>query len=358
VPGVPAPLTPKPPSPAAPSVILVTCPSCNRQMTLGAHLAGKAVKCPGCQQVVKVPAGTAAPPPAPRPPAAPATIAVTCPSCARPLNLGAHLAGKSIKCPGCQQVLKVPGTAAPPPVVDEEVAPVGGGRAIQAPDDPFADTDVPENYQEEIRQELGRNEKILWVGRSSEKLVRAKSWIAVPIGGLFILVGIGLAVFGFAFLGGGVGIGVGCGGIFFALVGTLALFAPKFMTWSLPRRAAYVVTTRHCIIYDPAHSLGAQNTVYKFNAIQLQDMKKEGSWFLKGGGSLVMDKEIEIVSHGTQAGPRGFGGRRGFGGGMGAGSRSTTREIKIGFIDVADVNDVEKVVREALLDRMADKMVE
>jgi hypothetical protein len=272
------------------------------------------------------------------------------------MNLGAHLAGKSVKCPGCKQVVKVPGGTAPPRADDEEEAapaPRGGSR-MQPPDDPFADTDIPENYQEEVRQELGRNEKILWVGRSSEKIVRAKSWIAVPIGALFAVIGIGMAIFGFLKLEGGVGIGVGCGGIFFALVGTLAMFAPKFIHMSLPRRAVYVVTTRHCMIYDPARSLTGQNTIYRFNAIQLQNMKKEGSWFLKGGGSLVMDTEIEIVTHGTQAGPRGFGGRRG----MGGGPSTSTREIKIGFIDVADVNEVEKVVREALLDRMTDKMIE
>jgi phage FluMu protein Com len=347
VPGGASPVTAAAPAPATPASIPVRCPSCEKQLNLGAHLAGKAIKCPGCQQVVKVPGGSATPPSPPPAPPAPATIAVSCPACEKQLNLGAQLAGKSIRCPGCKQVVKVPSAATPS---EDEEAPRRSGPPMQAPDDPFANTDIPEDYRNAVREELGRNERILWVGRSSEKIVKAKSWIAIPIGAVFIVVGVLISIMGFVLVGGGMAIGMLIGGIFFAAVGTLALFAPKFIHLSLPKRAVYVVTTRHCIVYDPIRSLGARNTVYKYNALQLQSMKKEGSWFDKQGGSLVMGKEIEVMGGGT-----GGGGRfsRGGAGGMG----STTHEIKIGFIDVADVTEVEKVVREALLDRMSDKMV-
>lgn len=41
--------------------IVVQCGSCKKQFKAGDHLAGKKVKCPGCQTPLVVPAGQAAP---------------------------------------------------------------------------------------------------------------------------------------------------------------------------------------------------------------------------------------------------------------------------------------------------------
>ena len=58
-------------------------------------------------------------------------LRVACPQCKKPLGLPDTVAGKSVKCPKCQQVFKAPASAttakpapvAPGPGTDEEATP-------------------------------------------------------------------------------------------------------------------------------------------------------------------------------------------------------------------------------------------
>lgn len=79
--------------------IHVICPKCKKPLTAPDSMAGKKVKCPGCQAVMNVPAGipayqgetklavkTSAPPPAPQAPAPPAARGGNaCPKCKKGL---------------------------------------------------------------------------------------------------------------------------------------------------------------------------------------------------------------------------------------------------------------------------------
>src|SRR5947209_10898615 len=103
--------------------VVIACAACQGKMSVPESLSGKAVKCPKCGQAVRVSAAPApasvkvAPAPAPKPaapaPAAAAPIAVTCGSCQKKLQVKATLAGKAVKCPGCGGVVKIPAPSAP-----------------------------------------------------------------------------------------------------------------------------------------------------------------------------------------------------------------------------------------------------
>lgn len=84
--------------------IVVQCSACKKQFQAGDHLAGKQVKCPGCQTVLLLPGGPAAPAAEPHPmdellseeipghrkgPAGPSQI--KCPGCGTPVSQDAIL---------------------------------------------------------------------------------------------------------------------------------------------------------------------------------------------------------------------------------------------------------------------------
>ena len=99
------------------------------QPAAGPHLAGKKTKCPGCGAVLTIPAASEeaapAPPPAARPKPAPAAAQVTAPAasaaaaaavtctCGKRIATKPEWAGKTIKCPACENRIKVPAAASP-----------------------------------------------------------------------------------------------------------------------------------------------------------------------------------------------------------------------------------------------------
>ena len=103
--------------------------SCGRTLRANPELVGKKTKCPGCGNVLTIPAaGESAP--------ATATAAnvVTC-SCGKRIGTKPEWAGKTIKCPACQAHVKIPGGhAAPPPP-----KPIAHAPRIEEDDDTIAD---------------------------------------------------------------------------------------------------------------------------------------------------------------------------------------------------------------------------
>ncbi|MCA9215691.1 MAG: hypothetical protein KDB27_21650 [Planctomycetales bacterium] len=83
--------------------IKVKC-KCGKAFGAPENLAGKRVKCPGCQDPVLIPGAAS--------PAAAAKIKVAC-SCGKAIAVPATYAGKKVKCPGCGEPLHVPAGKAP-----------------------------------------------------------------------------------------------------------------------------------------------------------------------------------------------------------------------------------------------------
>ena len=85
--------------------------SCGRGLRANPELAGKKTKCPGCGNILTIPASeesaTATAPP-------PAANVVTC-TCGKRIGTKPEWAGKTIKCPACQAHVKIPGGHGPQP---------------------------------------------------------------------------------------------------------------------------------------------------------------------------------------------------------------------------------------------------
>jgi phage FluMu protein Com len=104
------------------------CPSCQKLVRVADGAAGKKGKCPHCSTIIQIP--SAAPQPAapalsaPKP-AKPGTVSFPCPGCGKTMSAPAAMAGKKGKCPHCQTVVVIGGSA--PQSGFEGLAPLGEG---------------------------------------------------------------------------------------------------------------------------------------------------------------------------------------------------------------------------------------
>jgi hypothetical protein len=82
--------------------------SCGRQLRVGDEYAGRRIKCPECGEALTAPAASRASSKGPTTQAPPAdTITFSC-DCGQTLRVSARLAGRSARCPNCDESVPVP----------------------------------------------------------------------------------------------------------------------------------------------------------------------------------------------------------------------------------------------------------
>ncbi len=349
----------------------IRCPKCNGvikavapEPTTAAALVGPA----------KPPARTAAPataPAKPRPAAAPTpageTISVTCAGCKKKLQVKAGLAGKAIKCPGCAKILKVPvptpaaddgdgwldvnEAAAPEEAAAEPVAPKKKGAPPTGDwgKDLLDEQEVPDEMQDQLRGELTKSERILWAARPRVDIVlhqaRMFQLIGGPIFGLVSVTGLGLTVF---FIIKGITLGFIIAPIFGLLFGAGAVYAflaPGIVQRNAPTRACYVITNRRFLRHPgtgtqmffsssgqgaaAVHNAGEQLSVTSWTGFELtrlvRTMHKKKQF--EGAGELAFSRTLMEEPSGAT------------------------------MWAVEDVRAVEKMLREKLLHPLIDKLL-
>jgi hypothetical protein len=305
-------------------------------------------------------------------------ILVICPKCQARLKAPDAAAGKALKCVKCTAPVHVPGaqpaeigpkrldpnrvyTEAELEVLEEAPATPKPAQPLQAPAGPpggldewVARLEPPAEMVEDIRAELTKGERVVWMGHPDKELLLAEAQMAVYFAPVLFVVALGLLI-GAVFmpLPGEVGTVLGLFlrafmalvGLVFAGGGVVCLMAKKLLERFPKGHAYYVLTNRRAIIFQPMRP-GGRRLCRAYNGQQLTDMKREESKKFPGAGDLIFEVEIEY-SGGASPGMGRSGGR----------GSSHERETKHGFLKVAKVRDVEKLVRETLLDRPADKLV-
>jgi hypothetical protein len=367
--------------------LTVTCSSCKTALNVGDHLAGKKVKCPKCAQVVAV-AGPkpAAAAPTHSPTAArtvadsttpAATISVTCQGCKKKLQAKAALAGKAVKCPGCGQAVRIPAApapapppaAAPPPPppapapaangddewmdVNEAAAPppAATGAGPAAPGGQGAELldplEIPEQMSEQIRGELAANERIVWADRPQQEMLMHHAHqfrkIAAILGGA---VGLGLPALGIVFL---LFLKTVIPLIFFIIFGLIFIAVgvygwgePERRRKAAPKRACYVLTNRRALLHpglvaralfgrnaaaEASLGAGAGARVLSFSGLELGRMSRSESKKFEDCGSLCFNRDL------------------------------LDRPLGVGFSSITGVREIEKKIRQQLLDPIIDKIL-
>jgi hypothetical protein len=113
--------------------------------------------------------------------------------------------------------------------------------------------------------------------------------------------------------------------------------AVPLLRWRSARRTCYVLTNRRALVYKES-LFGPTRDSY--SPLEVSGMRRSDSWLIAGSGDLIF-RTVQVISK-TQTRP----------GVMTA----SVKTIHYGFLAVAHLGAVEKLVRETLIDRFVDKL--
>jgi phage FluMu protein Com len=290
-------------------------------------------------------------------------ISISCTDCSKKLRVADTLAGKAIKCPQCTTVLRVPGTATatttkpaaavakpePPVDEDENVKPAPGAvrrKPSAAPGDPIdapaasrsvpEASDLPEELREMVRGELTKGERLIWLGQPDAKLILLRAYAVCAVGIVVMLLMTGEGVRKLA--SGPRERSVGAILIAIGVLGcAVAAGVPFFQRWKATK-SCYVLTSRRAFVFDRNTMGFPQMTIY--SAGELGGMRRRDWWFFENAGDVIFRTKVTIEISNTRS--RGLDIRR--------------RTTYYGFLAVRHPQKVEALVRETLVDPILDKL--
>jgi hypothetical protein len=203
--------------------------------------------------------------------------------------------------------------------------------------DPLIGLGLSKDQIKDVKSELGKGERVVWAGTRSDRINERNAKIASIVGWFFLLIGIAVLVVSFVLdIPTGVRIGLIVFGIIWSLISVLAICAPLFIAMGKKRRESgakqhvydiYVLTNKRCLCWMSRFP----GRVYAYNALHVQDLKRKDNGGVPGAGSIVFATKTEVNTMG--------GGRGG----------ASLEHIDLGFIDIDDVREVEKLIRQTLL---------
>jgi hypothetical protein len=284
-----------------------------------------------------------APAPATRPvPQAASPLSTVNCACGAAIQAPDALAGQSVKCPRCGSALAVPGRAAAP------TAAAGAG--------PYREHGrVPADLKEKVLAELGTNERLVWLAQPVGAIVFRRSLGYLVGGGVVAAVALGWLLLAIA--------GGSAGGAFAAkkgaavpqaktppaarafdlvpivlLVGAACCLGVPFYRRKMAQRSCYALTNRRALVLKQG-LFGAGRESY--SPVEVARMRRRDCWLSQGEGDLIFHTVVTV--------------RTSYGGRGAVPSRSVTT-THYGFLAIAHVKEVEKLVRETLINPFVDKL--
>jgi hypothetical protein len=293
-----------------------------------------------------------APPPAPemrpareedRSPPAPAVSApstATC-ACGAAIQAPDDLVGQSVKCPQCGSTLQIPSRAAAKTAA-------GAGPPYRE------DGQVPADLKEKALAELGTNERLVWIAQPVPTIIFRRSLGYLIGGGIAAVLALLLLVAGLfaksAVTTTAVKKGVAApkvkaqtaAGItnplaLIMLVGGACCMGVPIYRSKMAKGSWYALTNRRAVVYQQG-LFGPTRESY--SPAEVACMRRSDSWLSESGGDLIFRTVKTITTSYNQRG--------------GSSSRVSTKQY--GFLGIAHVKDVEKLVRETLINPFVDKL--
>jgi hypothetical protein len=254
-------------------------------------------------------------------------IPVICP-CSAKLRVGDHLQGKQVKCPKCNSLIVVgsangagPNGPPPPPAAS-------GPTAEQV----FAESGFSEQERERLEDALEEGERLVWAGKPVPRMAFLYGWF---FGGFFFFAAF-ICLVAIAIL---IGNHVGATGVvvcaLLAVVFIAAGVAVPFVNRRRYERIAYAFTNRRALAWD-ADFLG-RITPKVYGPAELTKMQATGTT-AAGAGSLLFGRRV--VTRNTAQG------------------KTPVAVVPYGFFYIPNAAEVERLLREQLIDPFTDKLYE
>jgi hypothetical protein len=197
------------------------------------------------------------------------------------------------------------------------------------------DSDVPERHRERVKEELTAKEKVYWIGQPDSTLA-GKRGLGVAFGmGCAVLITVIMSVIMFVTAG-----WMGVFPLLFTAIFTaVAVMAPMVQkNWA--RTTVYALTSRRCLVYQGSWFGDKTHAPTVYTPGELTNLRRQNAWWVKECGDVIFKTIVTIT---TTTDNRGRSSR----------SRS---EKHYGFIGVRDPEHVERLIREALVDPLLDKI--
>jgi len=262
-------------------------------------------------------------------------ISVAC-SCGAELEAPNELSGLSVKCPQCAQVVPIPGEKATVGLETKET--------VQPVSSKLEAANLPVELKAKIATALQENEHLTWLAKPSVRIAFVRSLWVYVLGGAVLAVGV-LALVGILVgpaQGQPVRPGQGSSLLVPAIVigvAVLWLSVPLYRL-SVVSQTCYAITNRRALVCQ-AGLFGA--SLDSYSPSQLTGMRRKNSWLCPGAGDVIF-RTVTVVTTTYRAGQ--------------GGSSRSERTTLYGFLNIPQVNEAEKVLREALVDRFVDKLKE
>jgi hypothetical protein len=201
---------------------------------------------------------------------------------------------------------------------------------------------LPPELEAKARRELSADEQILWAGQVSPRVASWRAYAAAS-GCVFMGLIAGLMLVSFLLLTKGpmprgAFIFPGVTGLFL-VISVAGIFLAPAMQRKVDAGTYYIVTNRRAIVHKPGWF--GEGSVDSYTPAQLQNMVRRDSWFIRGAGDLVFHSERQLVVTSRS-------GRYG-------GTSVRERIIRYGFLGIDNPGEVEKIVRQVLVDPLVDK---
>jgi hypothetical protein len=195
----------------------------------------------------------------------------------------------------------------------------------------------------QVAKELSRGEVLYFAVRPSEAIAKKQGLVAMIVGTIFALLGIGAVVLILTVLSEKVPWYVAFIPLFMAFIGGAIAVLGPIMKNRQARLGWYAVTDRRAIVFNIA-LWGKSGQVETYQPAELRKMWIKKSFWLKGGGDLVFKT---IITQRTRTERDRTTGRT-------RTSTSTSKE-HFGFLGIEDAKEVEALIHEVLLSGRRDE---
>ena len=265
-------------------------------------------------------------------------VSVAC-ACGVTIEAPGSLSGKSVKCPQCSAAVSV-------------VAPAVAAEPYQE------DGQVPADLKAKILGDVDPSERVVWVGQPVAKVAFLRSiYYLFPA---VVLTVVALGWFVRALLPakaatdttaqkanaaqqvGKTAAAPAKSGM--SLLVPVALLcvsagftAVPFAHWYFATRTCYVLTSRRALVYK-AGLFGPELESYP--PLEVANMRRSDSWLSSGCGDLIFRTATVITTSRSQRGKM----------------SASVRTVHYGFLAIGNIQEVEKLVRETLIDRFVEKL--